>query len=86
MDTVDLGLRQVDLLVLALGSIFRVDEAAEFSLAQFADKDLDAGLVLVVPAAEAVVDAHDGFEIIEQLGFRHELVDQCREVRRAPLP
>jgi hypothetical protein len=41
----------------------RVDERLAFGLHQ----DLDARLPLVVAPAVAVVDAHDGFDVVEQL-------------------
>src|SRR5690606_14293066 len=56
-----------------------VDVALAFGL----DEDLDARLVLVVAASPAVVDAHDGFEVIQDLLGRQEFADDGGNRRRA---
>jgi hypothetical protein len=54
-------------------------DVGESSSAGLVDEDLDARLVLVVAPAVAVVDAHDRFEIGEQVSPGQELADEpCR--------
>ncbi len=85
VDTLDLGLGQGDLLGLALGFELGLHQVAEGFLAGFRDKDLDPRLVLVIASAEAVIDPHDGFQIIEQFALGHEIGDLCGDMGRAPL-
>jgi hypothetical protein len=73
------GARGVD-----LGPLF-FHLTAELLGAQRGDQDLDAGLVDVVAAAVAVVDAQDGFQIAEQTADRQELLDGRTDIGRAPL-
>jgi len=48
---------------------------------QILDEDLDPRLVFVVPAAIAVIDPQDGFEVVEQLGSRQKFVEQLAAQR-----
>ena len=50
------------------------------------DQDLDAGLVLVVPATLQVVDTHDRLEVREEVQVRKELPQHLADDRRAPHP
>ena len=61
----------------------RFDCGGESGGCQFAHQDFDARLVLVVAAAEAVVDAQDGVEIIDQFGARDEFADHRSDHWRA---
>ena len=80
-DAVEFLLRQGFRTVLQVGE-FRFDQAREFLGADGLDQDLDAGLVLVVAAAELVVHAHHGFGVGQQVLPTHELVDHAAQDRR----
>jgi hypothetical protein len=47
----------------------------------FMNRDLDPGLVLVVPAAEQVVDRDDGLEIGQEVGLGQEVADHLAQHR-----
>ena len=86
VDAVNLRLRQIDLLGVPLRRKLFLDLADVLRFAEFRDEDLDARLVLVVPAAIAVVNPHDRLKVVEDLRLRDERVDQRRDMRRASLP
>ncbi len=62
---------------------FGLDVAREYLERHLLDQDLDAGLVLVVAPAEAVVDAQDRVEVIEDFLARQKFADDVADHRRA---
>ena len=66
----------------ALG-VFGLDLRLELLGADLVHEDLDARLVLVVAAAIEIVDAHDGFEIADQLMLGQEVAHRDADHRRA---
>ncbi|MBA7473740.1 hypothetical protein ES707_09084 [subsurface metagenome] len=61
-----------------------LDLLGELVDAELVDEDLDACLVDVVAAAILVVDAHDRFEIAQDIAAMHELLDGLGDEGRAP--
>ena len=64
------------------GRVLGLDLTLELGQAQLVDQDLHACLVLVVPAPEAVVDAHDRRAVGEQLVGGQELAHGLADHRR----
>jgi hypothetical protein len=58
-----------------------VDQTRELVGAGLVDRDLDAGLVLVVAAAELVVDPQDRLEVREQIVLRQEGANRLADDR-----
>ena len=81
-DTVNFGLIQHQ--AIAYGSPFGLHHGGEFFRPGFLDQDFDAGLVLVVAAAMAVVHAQDGLEIGQQVLLFQEGPNHHANDRRAP--
>ena len=63
--------------------IFGFDLGLEFLGTELVHQDLDARLILVVAASIEIVDAHDRFEIADQLMLRQEVAHGDADHRRA---
>ena len=71
--------------LLRAAGVFRFNFRLEFFRADFVNQNLDARLVLVVPAAIEVINPHDGLEISHQFFLRQEVTNRDRDHRRAAL-
>ena len=83
-DALDLFRRQVEGAVLDVAPL-RFDQFGQFPGAHLVHQDLDARLVQVVPPPELVIDAHDRFQIGQQVFLGQELADRRADERGAPL-